>query len=468
MKRENLIIISFDQWRGDWCPPNKLPFRLPTLERLSKRGIVANKCYTNSPHCVPARMSWITGLRPSRFGITQNGNYSLRPNAPSIIRNLQKQGWYTTVVGKTHWTSHQGEKDLRVDEQIIMDLGFNQVVEIAGPKALRRISCQLTDEWDKRGYRDKYKEDMQVRYGKGLKGKPWIVKETILPYELYPDHWIANKGIAKIEEQPEDKEWLIWISFVGPHEPFDTPKHWKSLKARDFIDKNKLNSNNNAEKLPECELKESLRRWRGLINFKEIQELRKDYAEKLIMLDYELGRIVNAAEKRSDRDKINILIMADHGELLGDMKMLYKGSFIESAVRVPFLYCSINKKSQQLIEGPVELTKAFKRIISDLNEEQGNKQILFANWAKNQDKAVSEYRKERMFVYQNKKLVMNEEGTVLWGEELVRGVSTPCILSDKEILKNKDTKRWRSIYDWASRKNRRLNNSAGRFSSILK
>ena len=25
---------------------------------------------------------------------------------------------------------------------------------------------------------------------------------------------------------PEDKPWLLWVSFVGPHEPFDTPDPW--------------------------------------------------------------------------------------------------------------------------------------------------------------------------------------------------------------------------------------------------
>ena len=26
-----------------------------------------------------------------------------------------------------------------------------------------------------------------------------------------------------------DSPWLLWVSFVGPHEPFDTPFPWRGI-----------------------------------------------------------------------------------------------------------------------------------------------------------------------------------------------------------------------------------------------
>ena len=50
----------FDQWRGDWLDKPKL--QLPSLKRLARRSLVATRCLTASPNCVPARASKLTGL----------------------------------------------------------------------------------------------------------------------------------------------------------------------------------------------------------------------------------------------------------------------------------------------------------------------------------------------------------------------------------------------------------------------
>ena len=44
----------------------------------------------------------------------------------------------------------------------------------------------------------------------------------IFPNSLYPDLWITEKAIKKIKELPENNRWILWVSYVGPHEPFDT------------------------------------------------------------------------------------------------------------------------------------------------------------------------------------------------------------------------------------------------------
>ena len=164
-KRKNLLIISFDQFRGDWTDGEGLQrLKLDNLETLANKSLKLEKCYTSSPQCVPARFSWITGKEPGKIGITINKDISLRKEAPSIIRKLQKKGWLTTIVGKTHWTSHNKRCDLRDTKNIIEGLGFNHVCEVAGPRALARVGCQLTDQWRSEGILEAYKKDMDARY----------------------------------------------------------------------------------------------------------------------------------------------------------------------------------------------------------------------------------------------------------------------------------------------------------------
>ena len=103
-RNPNLLLITFDQWRGDWGDPYDEIVDLPTIKRISLCGWTARRCYTSSPHCVPARFSWITGLEPSQFGVTKNVAVNLPGDAPSIVRQIKKDGYYTALVGKTHWT----------------------------------------------------------------------------------------------------------------------------------------------------------------------------------------------------------------------------------------------------------------------------------------------------------------------------------------------------------------------------
>ena len=223
----NLLLISFDQWRGDWADPAAPVLSLPALQGLAQEGWSARRCYTSSPHCVPARMSWLTGLEPSQLGVTRNADVSLPGDAPSLVRDLRQRGWYTAVVGKTHWTSHFQTADLRQNGPLFKQLGFDQACDIAGPRALRRVTCALTEAWKQAGLLEAQRADLQQRYGQGRSSAAWTVRPSLLPNPLYPDIWIAERGLEALQSMPRDQPWLLWISFVGPHEPFDTPTPWR-------------------------------------------------------------------------------------------------------------------------------------------------------------------------------------------------------------------------------------------------
>ena len=109
----NLLLITFDQMRSDWYAADNKFMDLPVLGELSKKGAIFNRCYTPSPQCVPARLSWLTGMMPSKIGVTKNLNCSITEDIPTLFRGLKEIGVETKIIGKTHWTAHHVEKDLR-------------------------------------------------------------------------------------------------------------------------------------------------------------------------------------------------------------------------------------------------------------------------------------------------------------------------------------------------------------------
>ena len=105
---QNLLLITFDQLRADWCDPFEKYLRLPNLRAIAQKGITYKRCYTTSPQCVPARLSWLTGKMPSTVGITRNVNCSIRENIPSVFRQIRNRGWHTELIGK-----HTGRSTLK-------------------------------------------------------------------------------------------------------------------------------------------------------------------------------------------------------------------------------------------------------------------------------------------------------------------------------------------------------------------
>lgn len=432
----NLLFITFDQLRGDWCNIDEPVIALPEIAKISKAGWSATKCYTSSPHCVPARFSWITGLAPSQLGVTSNRAIDIPYDSPSIIRDLKDEGYQTNVIGKTHWTRHDQPDDLRRKEEIIRAIGFEYIIEIAGPRALQRIKCSLTDEWEKANIKEEHIEDLKKRYMYGLNRRAWKVKKTVLPASLYPDCWITQKSIERIKELPENQPWILWVSYVGPHEPFDTPLPWsgkhnavkfrKPIEAADWI-----------SRLPStCELRRNKEKWSNKLSSQDVEACQRDYADHLRLLDDQVGALMEALNSRNDYDRTAIALTSDHGEMLGDAGMLYKGTFLESAINVPWIYKEPgdpNECKAQTYTKPVGLTELVKGTMSNLGS--GGKVAQIQNICKHQrGKAIIEFKNERLFIRNNIKLCVDSEGKAQWAVDLKNDPAEQNNILERNIL----------------------------------
>ena len=111
--QKNLLIITFDQARGDWFDPDNNFIDLTAMKLLASKGYYFERCYTRSPQCIPSRLSWLTGKMPSQLGVTKNMACNAKRDNTLNLQKTSKSGWYLKIVGKTHWTAHQKGIDLR-------------------------------------------------------------------------------------------------------------------------------------------------------------------------------------------------------------------------------------------------------------------------------------------------------------------------------------------------------------------
>ena len=441
---KNILIITFDQCRADWLNVYKQKTSIPNINELAKNSLIANNCYSPSPHCVPTRFSWLTGLSPCELGVTKNVGTSITEKADTIFKKKRDENIYVSLIGKTHWTSHFKEDDLRNNKELFSHLGFDDVQEIAGPRALQRIVCDLTDEWEKRGCLEIYKQDMKRRYKSKNPKEAWSCRPSILPNSLYPDLWITEKAIKKIKELPENNRWILWVSYVGPHEPFDTPEPWSSNKY--------LYHGDEIKHKPEwisdlccCELERTNNKWSGKLSREEIYAIRDDYASKISMLDDCVGKLMEHVEMRTDSVKTEIIVTSDHGEHLGDYGFLYKGSFLESSVKVPFIYrpCEDQRyKTTKFLNSYIDSTLLLKKIVGN---QKTNHRVRKAELTQAFG-VISSFGDENMYIQDGVKIVLNKEGQIIWGNDLKSRGEKENIVKD---LQSSGDRRYKLAVEWA-------------------
>jgi len=92
----HIIWITTDHMRWDAIAAHGNPTMItPNLDRLVRRGVSFDRCYGQSPVCMPSRASFMSGCYPSQTGLMLNGQ-DLAADFPLTVARAMKPH-YTTV-----------------------------------------------------------------------------------------------------------------------------------------------------------------------------------------------------------------------------------------------------------------------------------------------------------------------------------------------------------------------------------
>jgi choline-sulfatase len=302
----------------------------PAIDRLAAEGVRFANAYTNSPVCVPARASLATGRYPHNTGVWRNKAYTMPSDAPTWMRAVRDAGYRTSLFGKTHLHPHRG--DLRDREDLVRSWGLDYVDEIAGPRAAARSRSNLTDIWEEAGVYEAYRADLRERYA----NKAWVARPSPLPLELYGDVYVGQQAAAHLRAYTSEEPWCCWVSFGGPHEPWDVPEPYASRYDPASMPA-PIRANDDGHDRPRGLLDDKLAD--GGIPFEpgDVARLRANYAGNVTLIDDQISQILAVVEERGELDDTVITFVSDHGEMNGDHNLIYKQNFLNPAVRVPLI-----------------------------------------------------------------------------------------------------------------------------------
>jgi arylsulfatase len=388
----------------------------PNIDRIAREGVRFRNAYTNAPACVPARVSLAIGRYPHNHQVWRNRHNTLPPKHPTWMRAIRDAGYSTSVFGKTHLHPHSG--DLRKREHLVHAYGLDHVDEIAGPRASVRSRSNLTDRWRDAGVYDAYVRDLEDR----LANKPWMARPSPLPLELYPDIYVGQQAAAHLRRYDGRKPWFCWVSFSGPHEPWDAPEPYASRYDPERMPP-PVQPHDDGHARPRGLLDRMLERRRIPFEAGDVARLRANYAGNVTLIDDQIGEVLNIVEQRGELDSTVVAFVSDHGEMNGDHQLLYKNNFLNPAARVPFI---VRPPAQMLKTDTGGVSNAMLELMdlgATLVELAGAKPVrgslarsavgvLEDASTSHRDMALSELRREFMLATPDWKIVRNRDGAV--------------------------------------------------------
>ncbi len=293
--------------------------RTPNLDRLVREGTAFTRCFTPSPVCVPARLSMHYGRWPQRTGCVFSAEAGkVRDDGSSYVSRLARAGYRTHAIGKLEFTpvaAGKGFQSREIQEEFAADP--------AGDDYVRYLQAN--------GYAD-------VLDPHGVRSDWYYVPQlAAMPAAAHPTQWIGDRSVAFLKTASTAKPWYLTASFIHPHPPFALPSPWHRLY--DSVD------------MPDPSVPEQweahltwMNRIQNRYKYRDqgidhrlIRQIRAAYYGCISFVDYQIGRIVHALERRGQLDNTLIMFASDHGELLGEYNCFGKRSMHDASARVPML-----------------------------------------------------------------------------------------------------------------------------------
>ncbi|MGV2984698.1 sulfatase [Microbacterium sp. AGC85] len=344
-KRPNIIVILTDQHRADALEMNDdSPVESPNLRKLAQGGTTFEATWCSSPVCQPSRASLVTGMYPSEHGLVQNLASDFDPEWPTFMRQLQRAGYRTANIGKTHYLgAHDGPvagSDVHVNDsaQQIAAFGFDDVLEEFDQHVHMKpgFTSPYLEYLDQEGLRTEYTKLMKsvMPFTEGH----WRGTRSSLPEGSDQTAFLADAAVRWIEERDRDVPFFLQLSFVQPHSPLIAQGRW--MDHYEGVDVGTARGIPVEGATPEWEehLADLRKRSQtGCMLPTELEKARRAYFGMISMIDEGIGRVVEALERCDLRESTWILYSSDHGEMLGDQGLMGKACFYRPSVRVPLI-----------------------------------------------------------------------------------------------------------------------------------
>lgn len=308
--KPNVLFVVVDDLRNSLGCYGDATVKSPNVDRLAKRGMRFDRAYCQYPVCNPSRTSFLTGLRPDTTRILENNTQfrSVMPDVVTLPELFKKSGYFTASLGKIF---HRGltMEDVRaeMDDRRSWDVAryFSST-----PTGLKGEGRNMTD-------------------GR-LQWCHWIAAEGT--DEDQPDGQIAAEAVRLLEEK-RDKPIFLAVGFHKPHDPFIAPKKYFDLYPLDKLPLAQDPPGRSAD--PPLAIPSGF----DFSKFtdRERREFKRSYLAGVSFMDAQLGKLLDAMDRKRLWENTVVVFLGDHGYHLGERGWWNKNTLFELSARAPLI-----------------------------------------------------------------------------------------------------------------------------------
>ena len=336
----NVLFIMVDDLRVELGSYGAQHLLSPHIDSLAEQGTRFANAYVSVPVCGASRASLFTGMRATKTRFT-NYYASVEKDAPeatTIFEQFKNSGYYTEGLGKI----------------------FHQMRDTESK------SWSSGEVWNWRSqsrFRD-YQRPENIEEFKATKSGP-STESFDGPDDAYFGGKLANKTVETLGKLAKSEQpFFLAVGFTKPHLPFNAPqKYWDLYDPAQF-------------ELAPAGLPTDAPR-RAYHNFGELrkysdtppgtQPVGAEQARRLIhgyhaavsYTDAQVGKILASLDKLGLAENTIVLLMGDHGFILGEHGLWCKHSTFDLATKTPLLISAPGKPANQVVEGLVEFIDIF-------------------------------------------------------------------------------------------------------------
>jgi choline-sulfatase len=288
--------------------------KTPRIDALAASGVVFDSFYCNSPLCAPSRFSFLSGRQISAIGAYDNAA-EFPAQVPTFAHHLRRTGYQTVLSGKMHFCGadqlHGFEERLTTDIYPA-DFGW-------------------TPDWTRFEHRPSWYHSMDsVTQAGPCKRTNQIDFDDEVIFQ-------ARQKLFDMARSKDRRPFCMIASMTHPHDPYAIPQaYWDRYSGVD-IDMPRVRM------APEYldPHSQRLRHVCGLdaqpVNEEQVRTARRAYYGAVSYVDDQVGVLLDALADAGFADDTVVMLLADHGDMLGERGLWFKMSFFEPACRIPLI-----------------------------------------------------------------------------------------------------------------------------------
>ncbi|MGW0938473.1 sulfatase-like hydrolase/transferase [Streptomyces sp. NPDC002666] len=318
--RPNVLLITVDHWFGRLlgCAGHPV-IQTPTLDSLAAAGTRYTRAYSESPVCVPARRSIMTGATPRSHGDRTFQQDLPMPELATLAQTFRDNGYQAYAVGKLHVYPQRSR------------IGFDDVW----------LSEEGRSQW---GVADDYERFLAANghaglsYAHGMSNNQYTYRPWHLPEAMHVTHWAARTMAETIVRRDPTRPAFWYLSFTAPHPPLTPPAAYLDMYAGQEMDEPVIGDWVVGDEAAPPQLQRR-RHADSPVGMREAEEqaAKRAFYAQCTYVDHQLRFVIGTLREQGLLDDTVIMFTSDHGDMLGDHDLWAKRVFYEKSANVPML-----------------------------------------------------------------------------------------------------------------------------------